>query len=270
MFHGSIVALVTPFRNGAVDERAYADLIEWHLAEGTHGFVPSGTTGESPTLSHAEHDGSSSCVSRPRRRRPVIAGAGSNSTDEAVSLARHASGPEPIRRARGAPYYNRPTQEGPLRPLQGDPRRRRPARSSSTTSRPLARSTSASRRWPDCAAANIVGVKDATADIVRPLLTHAACGAEFPPALGRGRQHRGVPGARRHGCISVTANVAPRLCASLHAAWAAGRLDEALAFQRRLLPLHKALFCETSPAPAKHALSRLGLCAPTCGCRWWG
>jgi 4-hydroxy-tetrahydrodipicolinate synthase len=262
MFHGSIVALVTPFRNGGVDEAAFQRLVEWHVKEGTQGFVPVGTTGESPTLSHDEHERVVElCVEAASGRRPVIAGTGSNSTEEAISLTRHAKRAGADAALVVAPYYNRPTQEGLYAHYKAIHDAvdlpiivyNIPARSAVDVGvETLARLA----RLP-----NIVGVKDSTADIVRPLLTHAACGAEFRQLSGEDANIVAFLAHGGHGCISVTANVAPRLCASLHAAWAAGRPDEALAFHRRLLPLHKALFCETSPAPAKHALSRLGLCA---------
>lgn len=263
MFHGSIVALVTPFRNGALDEDAFQRLVERHLAEGTDGFVPVGTTGESPTLSHAEHERVVElCVEAVAGRRPVIAGTGSNSTEEAISLTRHAKQAGADAALVVTPYYNKPTQEGlfahyraihdavdlPII-IYNIPGRSAVEMSVETMAR-LA-------RLP-----NIVGVKDSTADIMRPLLTHAACGAEFCQLSGEDGNIVAFLAHGGHGCISVTANVAPGLCAALHQAWRGGRPDEALAIHRRLLPLHKALFCETSPAPAKYALSRLGLCAP--------
>ncbi len=264
MFHGSIVALVTPFRNGAVDERAFQDLVEWHLAEGTDGFVPVGTTGESPTLSHAEHERVVElCVEAAGGRRPVIAGAGSNSTEEAMSLARHAKRAGADAALVVTPYYNKPTQEGlyahfkavhdaadglPII-IYNIPGRCVVDMSPETMAR-LA-------RMP-----NIAGVKDATADIVRPLLTTAACGPEFCQLSGEDANALAFLAHGGQGCISVTANVAPRLCAAMQAAWRAGRPDEALAIHRRLMPLHGALFCETNPAPAKHALSRMGRCGP--------
>ena len=263
MFHGSIVALVTPFRNGVVDEDAFQRLVEKHLAEGTHGFVPVGTTGESPTLSHAEHERVVElCVEAVAGRRPVIAGTGSNATEEAISLTRHAK-----KAGRMRHWSSPPTTTG---------RRRRastptikaiqdavdlpiiiyniPGRSAvEMTVETMARLA----RLP-----NIIGVKDFTADIMRPLLTHAACGAEFCQLSGEDGNAVAFLAHGGHGCISVTANVAPKLCAEMQDAWRAGRPDEALAIHRRLLPLHKALFCETSPAPAKYALSRLGYCSP--------
>ena len=262
MFHGSIVALVTPFRNGAIDERAFQDLVEWHLREGTHGFVPVGTTGESPTLSHDEHRRAVElCVEAVGRRRPVIAGTGSNSTDEAVSLTRHAKQAGADAALVVTPYYNKPTQEGlyahykaindaadlPVI-IYNIPGRSVVDMSVETMAR--------LSRLP-----NIVGVKDATADIVRPLLTRAACGAEFCQLSGEDANAVAFLAHGGQGCISVTANVAPRLCAEMQEAWRAGRPGEALAIHHRLLPLHQALFCETSPAPAKYALNRLGRCS---------
>jgi 4-hydroxy-tetrahydrodipicolinate synthase len=261
MFQGSIVALVTPFRNGGVDERALADLIEWHLAEGTDGFVPVGTTGESPTLSHEEHERVIElCVSAVAGRVPVIAGTGSNSTEEAISLTRHAKQVGADAALVVTPYYNKPTQEGLYQHFAAIQEAvdlpviiyNIPGRSVVDMSpETMARLASLPR---------IVGVKDATADIVRPLLTAAACGQEFCQLSGEDGNIVAFLAHGGHGCISVTANVAPGLCARMHDAWRAGRADEALALHRRLLPLHTALFCETSPSPAKYALSRLGRC----------
>ena len=261
MFHGSIVALVTPFRNGGLDERAFQSLVEWHLAEGTQGFVPVGTTGESPTLTHPEHERVIElCIETVGRRAPVIAGTGSNSTEEAISLTRHAKRAGADAALVVTPYYNKPTQDGlyahyraihdavelPLI-IYNIPGRSVVDMSPETMGR-LA-------KLP-----NIVGVKDSSADIMRPLLTHAACGPEFRQLSGEDGNIVAFLAHGGHGCISVTANVAPRLCGQLHRAWQAGRPDEALAIHRRLLPLHQALFCESSPAPAKYALSRLGRC----------
>jgi 4-hydroxy-tetrahydrodipicolinate synthase len=261
MFHGSIVALVTPFRHGALDEAAFQDLVAWHLAEGTHGFVPVGTTGESPTLSHPEHERVIElCVEAAGGRVPVIAGTGSNSTEEAISLTRHAKRAGADAALVVTPYYNKPTQEGlyahyraihdavdlPLI-IYNIPGRSVVDMTPETMGR-LA-------RLP-----NVVGVKDSTGDIVRPLLTHAACGPEFRQLTGEDANAVAFLAHGGQGAISVTANVAPRLCAGMHEAWRAGRADEALALHRRLLPLHRALFCETNPAPAKYALSRLGRC----------
>ncbi len=262
MFHGSIVALVTPFRNGVIDERAFQDLVAWHLREGTHGFVPVGTTGESPTLSHEEHRRVVElCVEAAGRRRPVIAGTGSNSTDEAISLTRHAKEAGADAALVVTPYYNKPTQEGLYAHYKAI---------NDAVDLPLVIYNIPGRSVVDMSVEtmarlaklpNIVGVKDATADIVRPLLTRAACGAEFCQLSGEDANAVAFLAHGGQGCISVTANVAPRLCAEMQEAWRAGRADEALAIHHRLLPLHQALFCETSPAPAKYALSRLGRCS---------
>ena len=261
MFHGSIVALVTPFREDALDERAFQRLIAWHLEEGTQGFVPVGTTGESPTLSHPEHERVIElCVEAVGGRAPVIAGTGSNSTEEAISLTRHAKRAGADAALVVTPYYNKPTQEG----LYAHYRAIHDA-----ADLPIVIYNIPGRSVVDMTPEtmgrlaklpNIVGVKDSTADIVRPLLTREACGAEFCQLSGEDANVVAFLAHGGDGCISVTANVAPRLCAQLHAAWRAGRPAEALALHRRLLPLHQALFCETSPAPAKHALSRLERC----------
>ena len=261
MFAGSIVALVTPFRNGALDEQAFQSLVEWHLAEGTHGFVPVGTTGESPTLSHPEHERVIElCIEAAGRRVPVIAGTGSNSTEEAISLTRHAKRAGADAALVVTPYYNKPTQEGLYAHykaihdtvdlaivIYNIPGRSVVDMTPETMGR-LA-------KLP-----NIVGVKDATADIVRPLLAYGTCGPEFCQLSGEDANIVGFLAHGGHGCISVTANAAPGLCAQLHDAWRAGRSAEALAIHRRLMPLHDALFCETSPAPVKYAMSRLGRC----------
>ncbi len=261
MFQGSIVALVTPFRNAALDEQAFQQLIEWHLAEGTQGFVPVGTTGESPTLTHPEHERVIElCIETVGGRVPVIAGTGSNSTAEAISLTRHAKRAGADAALVVTPYYNKPTQEGLYAHFRAIHDAvdlpliiyNIPGRSVvDMTPETMARLA----RLP-----NIVGVKDSSADIMRPLLTHAACGAEFSQLSGEDGNVVAFLAHGGHGCISVTANVAPRLCADMHRAWREGRPAEALAVHRRLLPLHQALFCETSPGPAKYALSRLGRC----------
>ncbi len=266
MFKGSIVALITPMReDGSFDEAAYGALVEWQVAQGTQGVVPVGTTGESPTLTHEEHQRAIEiAVEAAAGRVPVIAGAGSNSTAEAVSLAVHA-------RKRGAdgvmvvtPYYNKPSQEGlflhytavadaaglPLI-IYNIPSRSVIDMSVETMAR-LARHP------------NIIGVKDATANLARPLHTRRACGPDFVQLSGE--DHTVLPflAAGGHGCISVTANVAPRQCAEMHRAWTEGRTADAIAIQDALLPLHDAMFCESNPGPVKYAASLLGLTHPQC------
>jgi 4-hydroxy-tetrahydrodipicolinate synthase len=264
MFRGSIVALVTPFRNGMVDETALKDLVEWHVAEGTHGLVPVGTTGESPTLSHAEHEHVVEVVIEAARGRvPVIAGAGSNSTAEAVSLAKHAekAGADAVLVV--TPYYNKPTQRGLYAHY---------AAIDAALSIPIIIYNIPPRSVIDMSVETmaalarldrIAGVKDATNDLVRPLETASACGADFCLLSGEDATALSYLANGGHGCISVTANAAPRLCAEMQDAWHRGDASGALQIHRRLMPLHRALFLETSPAPVKYALGRLGRCEPT-------
>jgi 4-hydroxy-tetrahydrodipicolinate synthase len=263
MFHGSIVALITPFRNGSIDEAALQSLVEWHVEQGTHGLVPVGTTGESPTLSHAEHQRVVDLVIEAASGRlPVIAGAGSNSTAEAIGLAKHA-------KAAGAdailvvtPYYNKPTQEGLYAHFKAIHDAAAlpvviyniPGRSVVDMS---VDTMAALARLP-----NVVGVKDATCDLARPLHTRIACGAEFCQLSGEDITALAFLANGGDGCISVTANVAPRQCAQMQEAWERGDAGAALAIHLRLTPLHKALFLETSPAPVKYAVAKLGKCAP--------
>ena len=266
MFRGSLVALVTPTREGgAVDEVQLARLVEWQIAQGSKGLVSVGTTGESPTLSHDEHKRVVEVtVEAAARRVPVIAGAGSNSTLEAIGLARHAkqAGADGILVV--TPYYNKPTQEGlflhysaiadavelPLI-IYNIPSRSVVDMSVETMAR-LARHP------------NIVGVKDSTANLARPLHTRSACGADFIQLSGEDHTALAFNAAGGVGCISVTANVAPALVAGMQKAWAQGRIDEAMALQDSLLPLHDALFVETNPAPVKYGLSLLGFTHEAC------
>jgi 4-hydroxy-tetrahydrodipicolinate synthase len=263
MFHGSIVALITPFRNGSIDATALQSLVEWHIEQGTHGLVPVGTTGESPTLSHAEHEQVVELVVEAAARRlPVIAGAGSNSTDEAIHLAEHAArvGADAILVV--TPYYNKPTQDGLFAHFKAV---------HDATDLPLIiyniPGRSAVDMTVDTMAAlarlkNVVGVKDATCDLARPLLTALACGEDFCQLSGEDITALSFLAHGGQGCISVTANVAPRQCSEMQDAWLRGDASGALAIHKRLTPLHKALFLETSPTPVKYAVSRLGRCAP--------
>ncbi len=266
MFKGSLVALITPMReDGSVDETAYASFVDWQIREGTHGVVPVGTTGESPTLSHAEHKRVVEiAVEAAKRRVPVIAGAGSNSTEEAIDLAKHAkeAGADAILVV--TPYYNKPTQEGmflhfsaiadavdiPMI-IYNIPPRSVVDMSVETMAR-LARHK------------NIIGVKDATMSLTRPLHTRRACGADFCQLSGEDHTALAFNTAGGVGCISVTANVAPRQCAEMHVAWQEGRTRDAMGIQDRLVPLHDALFAETSPAPVKYAASLLGKTTERC------
>ena len=265
MFRGSIVALITPFRDGVVDEKAYRALIEWQIEQGTAGLVPCGTTGESATLDHDEHKHVVElCVEATAGRVPVIAGSGSNATAEAIDLTRHAKQAGADAALVVTPYYNKPTQEGLYRHYQAINDAvdlpviiyNIPARCvidmSVETMRRLA-------KLP-----NIAGVKDATADLTRPIRIRLAIGEGFCQLSGEDGTALPFLAAGGHGCISVTANVAPALCAQMQQAWAAGDLAGAMALQDRLMPLHAALFCETNPAPVKYAASLLGKSSPDC------
>jgi 4-hydroxy-tetrahydrodipicolinate synthase len=266
MFQGSLVALITPMRDdGALDPEALARFVEWQITEGTHGLVPVGTTGESPTLSHDEHKRVVEItIDVARRRVPVIAGAGSNSTAEAIDLARHAKQAGADAALVVTPYYNKPTQEGlflhytaiadavdlPII-IYNIPGRSVVDMSVATMAR-LARHR------------NIVGVKDATANLARPLHTARECGDEFCQLSGEDHTALAFLAAGGAGCISVTGNIAPRLCSLMHRAWQDGHVAEAMGIQRRLLPLHDAMFAETSPGPVKYAASLLGHTSDHC------
>jgi 4-hydroxy-tetrahydrodipicolinate synthase len=266
MFKGSLVALITPMReNGSVDEKAYAEFVDWQIKEGTHGVVPVGTTGESPTLSHAEHRRVVEiAIEVAKGRIPVIAGAGSNSTEEAIALTRHAKEAGADAALVVTPYYNKPTQEGMFLHymaiadavdlpviIYNIPPRSVVDMSVETMAR-LAKHP------------NIIGVKDATANLTRPLHTRRACGDLFCQLSGEDHTALSFNAAGGHGCISVTANVAPRLCSEMQIAWAEGRVADAMGLQNRLLPLHDALFSETSPGPVKYAASLLGKTSERC------
>lgn len=263
MFRGSIVALLTPFRDGKVDERAFMDFVDWQIAEGTHGLVPVGTTGESPTLSHDEHRRViAMTVEVANGRVPVIAGTGSNSTEEAIGLTRYAKQAGAQAALVVTPYYNKPTQEGLYQHykaihdaadlpiiIYNIPARSVVDMSVSTMAR-LA-------KLP-----NIVGVKDATADLVRPLRTRVEVGPDFCQLSGEDATATAFLAQGGVGCISVTANVAPRLCADMQDAWTRGDLAGMARIRDQLMPLHHALFLETSPSPVKYAASLLGKCQP--------
>jgi 4-hydroxy-tetrahydrodipicolinate synthase len=263
-FRGSFTALVTPFRGDSVDERAFRDLVDWQIAEGTNGLVPVGTTGESPTLSHEEHKLVVEwCVDQANGRVPVIAGAGSNSTAEAVDFARHAEEAGADALLVVTPYYNKPTQEGLYQHFKaiddavGIPIfiYNIPARSV------IDMSVDTMKRLFELK--NIVGVKDATANMARVSQQRAAMGEGFTQLSGEDATALGFMAHGGHGCISVTSNVAPRLCAEFQGACLRGDYEAALKLQDTLMPLHTMLFIETNPAPAKYALSVLGKCADT-------
>ncbi len=261
MFTGSIPALVTPFTNGEVDKKALKDLVEWHVAEGSSGVVPVGTTGETPTLSHEEHrDVVRICVETAAGRIPVIAGAGSNSTREATSLTQFAQEVGASAALVVTPYYNRPTQRGLLAHYEGI---------LEATDIPIVIYNIPGRSivdmTPETMGAlakhkNIVGVKDATGDVSRVSHQRASCGEDFCQLSGEDASALGFNAHGGVGCISVTANVAPKLCAEFQAATLADDFTAALAIQDKLLPLHTAIFVEPGVAGAKYALSLLGKC----------
>jgi 4-hydroxy-tetrahydrodipicolinate synthase len=247
-------------QNGSLDEQAFRDFVDWQIGEGSHGLVPVGTTGESPTLSHEEHRRVVEiCIETAKKRVPVIAGAGSNNTREAIDLAKHAEKAGANAVLVVTPYYNKPSQRGlyahfraiadaisiPLIIYNIPPR--------SVIDMSVETMASLHR---DCD--NIVGVKDATANLARVSLQRQAMGPDFVQLSGEDPTALGFMAHGGHGCISVTANVAPKLCAEFQEACMAGDYRTALVYQDRLMPLHRALFLEPNPAPTKYALSRLG------------
>lgn len=258
-FTGSYVALVTPFKGGKVDVDAFQKLVEWHIASGTHGLVPCGTTGETPTLTESEHKSLIvACIEAAAGRVPVLAGAGSNATEKAVELGRFAekSGADGILVV--TPYYNKPTQEGLYRHYkavndgQGLPviLYNVPGRTGVEISVDTVIRLAALKR--------IAGIKDASVDLSRPLQIRHALGDGFIQLSGEDGTVAAYLAQGGHGCISVTANVAPKLCAELHTAWQKKDWKKFEKIRDQLLPLHKYLFAETNPAPAKYCLNRMG------------
>ena len=262
MFKGSIPALVTPFKNGALDIATLRHLVEWHIAEGSHGLVPVGTTGESPTLSHAEHGQViAEVVKAAAGRIPVIAGAGSNNTAEGIDLIRHAEKVGADAALIVTPYYNKPTQRGLIAHYTA---------LHDCCSLPIIIYNIPGRSVVDMSPETmgelaklprIIGVKDATGKIERVSQQRATCGADFIQLSGEDATALGFNAHGGVGCISVTANVAPRLCAEFQMATLAGDYAKALEYQDRLMPLHEAIFIEPGLAGAKYGLSRLGLCS---------
>jgi len=263
-FRGSFTALVTPFKNGSLDEKAFRDIVDWQIAEGTNGLVPVGTTGESPTLSHDEHKQVVEwCIDQVDGRVPVIAGSGSNSTVEAIDLSRHAeeAGADAVLIV--TPYYNKPTQEGLYQHYKAI---------NDAIGIPIIIYNIPGRSIVDMSVEtmarlfelkNIAGVKDATANMARVSQQRAAMGPDFNQLSGEDITALGFMVHGGHGCISVTSNVAPRLCAEFQAACLKGDFAAALKLQDKLTPLHINLFVETSPAPIKYAMSLIGKCANT-------
>ncbi|MFI4934342.1 MAG: 4-hydroxy-tetrahydrodipicolinate synthase [Caulobacterales bacterium] len=260
-FRGVFTALLTPIRNGAIDETAFVALVERQIEGGVHGLVPVGTTGESPTLSHEEHRRVVQlCVETSRGRVPVIAGAGSNSTAEAIELVEHAKQVGADAALVVTPYYNRPSQEGLYRHYAAINDAvdlpvlvyNVPSRTSVDISNDTLRRLSA--------LPNIVGVKDATGDMGRASLQRLMCGEGWVMLSGDDPSALGYIAQGGHGCISVSSNVAPQACAAFHNAALAGDWKTALGWHEKLIRLHVGLFLDASPAPTKFALAHLGLC----------
>ena len=260
MFRGSITALITPFKDGAVDDAALQRLVDWQISEGSHGLVPVGTTGESPTLSHSEHEHVVELVVEAAAGRvPVIAGAGSNATAEAIAFTQHAekAGADAVLHV--TPYYNKPTQEGLFAHFEAI---------NNATGLPIILYNIPGRSIVDMSVetmgrlaqlANIVGVKDATSELARVAAQEAACGEDFIQLSGEDATAVEFNRQGGHGCISVCSNVTPALCAAMQEAALTGDFDTAEQILSRLMPLMDALFCETSPQPVKYAMARLGL-----------
>ncbi len=259
MFSGSIPALVTPFRDGRVDEDAFRAFVDWQIAEGSSGLVPCGTTGESATMTIEEHNRVVAlCVEQAAGRVPVIAGAGSNDTRIALEHMYAAQAAGATAALVVAPYYNKPSQEGVYRHFAYLAERcdlpiilyNVPSRTITDIGVPVIHRLAEEFR-------SIVGIKDATGVLGRVTAQRLACGPAFCQLSGNDETALGFNAMGGVGCISVTANVAPRLCADFQAAMAAGDWPRALELQDRLYPLHDAMFCDSSPAPAKYALSRV-------------
>ena len=262
LFHSSYTALLTPFKDNKVDYSSYKELIDFQINNGTHGLVPVGTTGESPTLSHDEHKKLIEvCIEQSNGRVPVIAGAGSNSTSEAVDFVKHACSAGADGLLVVTPYYNKPTQSGLLAHYNELIKH---------TSKPIIIYDIPGRsviQMTDETMAKlaqdqfIVGVKDATADLTRPTRLQNIIGDNFIQLSGEDGTALAYLAAGGHGCISVTANIAPKLLSRMHNAWRQGDINTAQEINKKLMPLHDALFCETSPGPLKYAASLLGICS---------
>jgi 4-hydroxy-tetrahydrodipicolinate synthase len=262
MFRGSIPALVTPFRDGKVDEAALVELVNWHVAEGSHGIVAVGTTGETPTLSHEEHERCVELVVETAAGRiPVIAGAGSNNTEESIRLMRFAATVGADAALVVTPYYNKPSQRGLYHHYKT---------LHDAVDLPIIIYNIPGRSIVDMTPATmgelarlprIIGVKDATGDVSRVSDTRIACGRDFLQLSGEDASALGFNAHGGRGCISVVANIAPRLCSEFQEAMLGGDYARALGYQDRLMPLHRAAFVEPNPAPTKFALSLLGKCS---------
>jgi 4-hydroxy-tetrahydrodipicolinate synthase len=263
MFKGSFCALITPFNDGGIDEQSYRDFIEWQIAEGTHGVIACGTTGESPTVSHAENKRVNEiAVEACKGRIPVLAGTGSNNTAEAIDMTRHAAEIGADAALVVTPYYNKPSQEGLYQHFKAV---------HDACDIPIVIYNIPGRCAVDMQPATmarlaelprIVGVKDSSNDPKRPYATRQACGDAFTQMSGEDATVMPFLAMGGHGCISVTANVAPRLLAQMHEAWQQGDAGTAMGINETLMPLHAAMFCEPSPAPAKYGASLLGFGSP--------
>lgn len=260
-FFGSITALITPFKNGEIDGKAFQDLVQWQINEGTHGFVPCGTTGEAPTLSDAEYEMLTRlCVEVAKGKASIIAGCGSNNTAHAVHLTQQAEKAGAEAALHVVPYYNKPSQEGLYQHFKtihdscGLPIfiYNIPGRTSvSMTNETMARLAALPR---------IVGVKDATGELARPIKTRALCGPDFVQLSGNDDTVLAFLAQGGDGCISVVSNIAPSLCAQMHNAWRSGDVALAQKLNEQIQPLVEVLFVETSPSPVKYAASLLGKC----------
>jgi 4-hydroxy-tetrahydrodipicolinate synthase len=263
MFSGSITALVTPFKDdNSIDETSLIKHINWQIEQGINGFVPVGTTGESPTLSHAEHKKVIEiCIDAVSNRVPIIAGAGSNNTDEAIDFIQHASSVGASAALVVTPYYNKPTQEGLYAHFK---------KLNDITQIPIIIYNIPGRCVVDMSVETlsrlakldkIIGIKDATADISRVSLQRHSLGENFIQLSGEDMTALALMAHGGHGCISVTSNIAPKLCSDFQLACGEKNYIEALKIQDKLTPLHQALFIETSPAPVKYGMSILGFCS---------
>ena len=262
MFMGSIPALITPMKEGKVDAKAFQSFVEWQIAEGSNGLVPCGTTGESPTLTYDEHmHVTELCIEAAAGKVPVIAGIGHNSTHETISFGLHAKKAGADAGLVVTPYYNKPTQEGIFQHFKAV---------HDAIDMPIIVYNVPGRSVVDITVEtmarlatlpNIVGVKDATADLARPALTRLAIKGDFCQLTGEDATAVPFLATGGRGCISVSANVAPRLCSDIQRAWRENDLAKVMEIQDRLAPLHDAMFCESSPGPVKYAAKLLGLCS---------
>ena len=261
MFKGSITALITPLKNGEIDEKAFQDFVEWQIKQGSHGLVPCGTTGESPTLTHQEHERVIDlCVEAANKRVPVIAGTGSNSTDEAISLTKFSKESGADAALVVTPYYNKPTQEGLYQHFKSI---------NDSCDLPIIIYNIPGRSVVDinietmtklAKLKNIIGVKDSSNDLTRPLLTAKNITKNFCQISGEDGTIVPFLSQGGQGCISVTANIVPKMCSDLHKAWQKGEMKKVQSINSLLFPLHNALFLETSPGPVKYAASLLKIC----------